>query len=736
MTLKPLSVGFLGAGYISQWHAAALKRTPGVRLSGVCDRSAAAAQAFAKATGAEVYRSLDAMLAARTFDCIHVLTPPDSHFDCTQQILKAGVAAFVEKPLALSSSDATTLVRLAEERRASLGVNHNFLMLPGYERLERAIDSGVIGPIDSFTANWRYSMPALRSGPFGAWMLRSPLNLLFELSPHLFAFVAHTFGEFDVRDVELSHPIEIPGGVTHHQSWRIAGRAGRAAALIEVSLVEGAEDRSVEARGAGGSARFDFGQDAFLLRRASAGEIIAAPFLAQGSLAAQSVRTAVINATRQIASLNELAPYGLSMMRACRRFYASLRESRPVDRRLSAGLAASVAEMIEATARAAPGFRPAARPAPVVRSVKPTMLVIGGSGFIGRALVDALAENGVGVRVFSRGRPPGFDRPGVEVFSGDLKSDVDLMKAMQGIEGVFHLARAEEKSWDAYLENDVMVTRRIGQCSLEAGVKRLVYAGTIAAYDASKRDRRIDETTPFDSKLDERDLYARSKAACEAELLKFSGEGLALVIVRPGIVIGRGGPLQHWGVARWRNATTADLWGRGDNILPFVAIDDVADGFMRAMSAPGVEGRSFNLVGEPFLSARDYFAEVERANGVAMQARPTPIWTFFAVDMAKYIAKRLLARRTGLTRPRYRDWATRAALSTFDNRAAKEALGWRPEADRAAFIRRTIDDAALFGWPVGDPRSATAVGDLEAPAAPHERGGIQRSEREHDPARL
>lgn len=719
----PLNVGFLGAGYIATWHADALTRVPGVRLAAVCDLSEAAAKGFAERRGVEAaHGSLDAFLADEAIECVHVLTPPGAHFETTQRILQAGKHAFVEKPLVLAREEAETLDRLATDKGVKLAVNHNFLMLPGYDRFKRDLENRTVGPVDSFSIRWRFPLAPLRSGPFGIWMLREPINILFEIGSHVFAFAADLFDDFEPTGVDLRYPIEIPGGVTHYQGWRISGRAGDAAVTLDISLIEGHDDRSIEARGAGALARFDFANDSYTLQKTPMNEIVIGPFAAEAGAALQHGRTAFVNGARQLVSRNELKPYGLSITRACQSFYRSLRNGEPVDRRLSPALAARAISAIEtAAARAAPRMKPRRAVVPSGAPRKPTMLVIGGTGFIGRRLCHALADAGYGVRVLSRGRAGGFERAdaAISVFTGSLKSQADLLAAMEGIDGVFHLARAEEKSWAGYLENDVAVTRLIGEACLKAGVKRLVYTGTIDSYDASRPDRPITEETPFDHNLEERNLYARSKAACEAVLRDMAEEqGLALVIARPGIVIGEHGPLQHWGVAMWRGATACKLWGDGRNILPFVSVADAADGLVRAMTVEGIEGRSFNLIGEPLLTARDYFAAIGAAYGVRMRARPTPLWTYFAIDVAKYWGKRLLQRRKDLTAPSLRDWKSRAQLSPFRNQRAKAVLGWRPETNRARFIEETIERANLFGTsPPAEEKAAPREAVEEAAVA-------------------
>lgn len=704
MTEKTIKAALLGTGYIASWHAEALRRTKGAELVAVCDVARGAAEQFAAGYGAPaVFTSLEDLLASGMADCIHVLTPPAHHSDALEKIIVAGKAAFVEKPFVLSAAESQRIEALAAERGVVIGVNHNFLMLPSYDRLKQDINDRVIGPIDTFEANWQFPLPPLRSGPFGLWMLREPGNLLLELGPHLFAFVADLFGEMDDIRVNLRNPVDIPGGVTHYQTWRITAVAGNTDVTLNLSLVEGHENRSVRLRGLGALVTYDFAEDVYRREMASMQDIVVGPLARQMSVASQAVSAGFENAFRQTASLNRLSPYGLSFRRAINSFYASLRDGAPVDRRLSPALAGAALTMIgNAIEVARPHFLPKKPPLPASSTPAngKTALVIGGTGFIGRALCHALAERGSQVRVLTRGGGLENERADgrISFVSGSLKSETDLVNAMAGVDCVYHLAKAAETSWEGYLENDVAVTRRIGEACLKAGVERLVYTGTIDSYDASLENRTISEETPFDPDLSRRNLYARSKAACENELKRLERDcGLPLVVVRPGIVIGKGGPLQHWGIAMWRGSAACKLWGDGRNIMPFVLVDDVADGLARVLDDRQALGQSFNLIGEPMLSARDYFDAISDAYGVRMRAQPTPIWTYYITDLAKFWLKRTLARKKGLTEPSFRDWKSRSQKSPFSNEKAKKMLGWRPEADKAAFLRRGVADANLFG---------------------------------------
>jgi nucleoside-diphosphate-sugar epimerase len=278
----------------------------------------------------------------------------------------------------------------------------------------------------------------------------------------------------------------------------------------------------------------------------------------------------------------------------------------------------------------------------------------------------------------------------VEIIERDAGRQTDLDAALVGITHVYHLARPVVKTWADYQEQDIEVTRLIAERCLAAGVKRLIYTGTIDSYYAGARAGTITEETPLDPRIEGRNLYARSKAHCEAILTAMHREGkLPVVIARPGIVIGRGGSPFHWGVGMWHHGAICRLWGDGNNPLPLVLVEDVAAGLVRLLDAPGVEGESFNFVADACLSAREYIAELERATGVKLNVQPTAIAKFYLTDMVKWMIK-LLIRHPERRRPSYRDWESRTQRAVFDCSKAKRVLAWQPTSDRNEVVRRGI----------------------------------------------
>lgn len=698
MANSPLRVGIVGAGYIATWHATTIKALTGVELVSVCDTSAGAADALASGFDAKPYTDFDKMLAEANLDAVHILTPPDSHHDLVVKATAAGLHCFVEKPVGVSAGEAGAMVAAGQKAGKVVAAGHNFLGMPAYERLKKAAQNGDLGRISMAEINWCFPLPPLRSGPFGLWMLREPRNLLLELGPHLFAFATDLFGKVDVKHLELSKPITLPGGETRHQGWRILAQADGVDITFNISLVETVDDRSVTLRGSTAQARFDYAADALVIRRENTADLVVNPLRAQLGQGWQHFREGGVNFARQVASLNRKSPYGLSFLHAIGSFYDSLRNGTPVDARFDMQSAQIVMQSIDDALDMLPEYHVPARPK---GKPKPSVMVIGGTGFIGRALTRALVAQGKDVRVVSRGRTGPFAdiADHVETVPVSMRDVEGMTQAMQGIDTVYNLAKSMDKTWDDALVNDVGVSLGVAEAAMTAGVRRLIYTGTIASYDMSNPQGKITEATRYPDDMSDRNIYARSKAECEKRLLQMHEErGLPLVIARPGIVVGEGGPLQHWGIGRWHGAGAVRIWGPGRNPLPFVLVDDLTDGLIRMMETDGIEGQSYNLVGGPILSARDYFAAVHDQMGARLNVSTSSLHMLFALDSVKHVMKVKLLRRKGLTRASLKDWKSRAHFTPFDNRKPIEELGWAPETDRDKLIAGAVTHANLFGF--------------------------------------
>lgn len=692
-------VGLLGAGYIADWHVKALRTVPGTEVVAVCDLNRDRVDAFARAHGIpQSFARLDDLLDAGGLDAVHVLLPPPAHAAAARSILDAGLAVYVEKPLAITPDDCRELADRAASG-AHIGVGHNFLFDPAYEKLRDDLAAGRLGRVEHVEVVWAKEFGPVRGGPFGQWVLRDPANVLLEVGPHAAVDLLDLLGPPDRLSAEALDPVLLPGGVKFYRRWLVRLHHGRASADVRLSFGEGYPEHRIEVRGSAGTATADLDRGTYVLRRRTHLPTDFDRYARTTGEARALARQARRNLARYALTKAKLATdgnaFGHSIARALRRFYAN--PPAVGDNRLSAAFGARVVQTCLDIAAAAGLDRASDRPAPapMPAPAKPEVLVLGGSGFIGRALVRRLAADGRRVRVLARdpGSVPDDLRAGsVEVCRGDLTRPDDLARALDGAPAVVHLARAHARTWDEYLRNDVEVTKSVAAACLRAGVGRLIYTGTTDCY-YSGRDETITEDTPLDPKVHRRSLYCRAKAEGERVLRELARDrGLSLVVARPAVVVGPGGDPHHWGLGFWSSPEACRFYGDGLNPVPLVLVEDVADALARCLDAD-VIGEAFNLAAESVVTPREYVAALGEALGTWIDARPHPAWRYFAADVGKWVVK-CAVRHPERRMPSYRDWASRTYRARYDCAKARRLLGWKPTSDRDGLLDRGIRQAA------------------------------------------
>ncbi len=143
---------------------------------------------------------------------------------------------------------------------------------------------------------------------------------------------------------------------------------------------------------------------------------------------------------------------------------------------------------------------------------------------------------------------------------------------------------------------------------------------------------------------DARADYARAKVLAERAMLEmFRTRGLPVVILRPGVVIGQGTSPFHSGVGFYNHETHCMGWNDGRNPLPLVLAEDVATATVNALGAAGIEGKSYNLVGDVRLTAREYIAELARVTGRPLRYHPQSVLKLYAIEMGKAAIKKATA---------------------------------------------------------------------------------------------
>jgi predicted dehydrogenase len=122
-------IGIVGAGNVAARHAQVLGGFADVRIAGVADTDGPRAERLAAAHGAPVYDGHKAMLEDAALDAVYVCVPPFAHGPIELDVLDAGLALFVEKPLALDEETALTVAGAARRRGVVTAVGHHWRYL-------------------------------------------------------------------------------------------------------------------------------------------------------------------------------------------------------------------------------------------------------------------------------------------------------------------------------------------------------------------------------------------------------------------------------------------------------------------------------------------------------------------------------------------------------------------------------------------------------------------------------
>ena len=156
-----------------------------------------------------------------------------------------------------------------------------------------------------------------------------------------------------------------------------------------------------------------------------------------------------------------------------------------------------------------------------------TILVTGGAGYIGSVLTRQLLEKGFTVRVLDSlmygGEPivDLFNYPNFQFIKGDVRTEADVRRAVEGIDCIAHLAAivgdpACAQDQDLARTTNLDGSRLLYQLANEAGVQKFVFASTCSNYGKMENP---DEYANEDSKLAPVSLYAETKVATEQFLL-------------------------------------------------------------------------------------------------------------------------------------------------------------------------------------------------------------------------
>ncbi len=212
-------------------------------------------------------------------------------------------------------------------------------------------------------------------------------------------------------------------------------------------------------------------------------------------------------------------------------------------------------------------------------------LVTGGTGFLGRRIVERLLAQGRSVAVLARSPAPDLEARGVRFIRASLDDAEAVRAACRGIDTVFHVA-ARVGVWgryDDFFRANVLGTRALLAGCREHGVLRFVHTSTPSVVYNGRALAGADESLPLTTSCPS--PYPLTKAIAEREVLAANSPTLRTVALRPHLIWGVGDPHLVPRILARARAGRLRIVGDGRNRIDMVHVENAADAHLAAEQA-------------------------------------------------------------------------------------------------------------------------------------------------------
>jgi len=315
------------------------------------------------------------------------------------------------------------------------------------------------------------------------------------------------------------------------------------------------------------------------------------------------------------------------------------------------------------------------------------ILVTGGTGFTGKALVKRLLEQGHQVVAldYREGLKTEELRAwGAEVVIGSVTDKDVVRRCVQGVEVVHHLAAAFREldvPNSYYREVNVEGTRNVLEAAGAAGVRRFIYCSTCGVH-GNVDNPPGDENAPINAA----DYYQQTKYDAEPVVLEHHRKGLTSVILRPAAIYGPGDPERFYMIFKRVAGGRFPMFGSGKTLYHPLYIDHLVDAFLLAQEEGKGDGEAYLIADEEYVEIEDLVRRTAKALGVQVRIPHYPLWPLIiAGHVCEKVCKPFHIKPPIF--PRRVDWYRQNRA--FDISKARRDLGYAPTISLDEGLKRT-----------------------------------------------
>jgi dihydroflavonol-4-reductase len=281
------------------------------------------------------------------------------------------------------------------------------------------------------------------------------------------------------------------------------------------------------------------------------------------------------------------------------------------------------------------------------------ILVTGASGFLGNELVKQLVANNESVRIIVR---PSSDishlasiKDKIEIVEADILDVPSLEMAFDGVEKIYHSAAVigyDSSFYDAMYKCNIEGTANVVNIALSKGIKKLLHVSSIAAIGGKPNDL-ISEETKWE-KNEWTTHYGITKMLAEREVWRAEQEGLEVVMVNPGIILGSSSNENKATMRVFKRIASGKMPFYSNGTNGFIDVRDVARICIQLMNSP-VNSERFILINQN-LSFKDYFERIAKRLNVQPPKRALNKTLGNVFLFADWMASTLSRRKRSFTK--------------------------------------------------------------------------------------
>ena len=315
------------------------------------------------------------------------------------------------------------------------------------------------------------------------------------------------------------------------------------------------------------------------------------------------------------------------------------------------------------------------------------ILVTGGTGFTGKALVRRLLDDGHQVTAldFQEGlKTQELREWGAEVVIGTVTDKDVVDRCMKGVDVVQHLAAAfrqlnEPESY--YWDVNVQGTKNVLEAAFRENVKKFVYCSTCGVH-GNVENPPGDE----DSAINAADYYQQTKYEAEPIVKEYQQKGMPTTILRPAAIYGPGDPERFFMIFKRVKKGTFPMFGNGKTLYHPLYIDHLVDAHVLAMEPGKGDGEAYLIADEEYVEIETLVKKTAAALNVDVKIPHFPVMPVVAIGhICEKVCKPF--KITPPIFPRRVDWYRQNRA--FSIAKAKHDLGYNPTVSIDEGLRRT-----------------------------------------------